>query len=472
MASSSDSTVKAYPNPPKICCLGAGYVGGPTMAVMAKMCPDIKVTVTDLNERRIAAWNSSNLPIYEPGLQEVVEEARGRNLFFSTDIDTAIRECTIIFVSVNTPTKTSGIGAGEAADLTYWELAARRIAAVCLASENKSPKIIVEKSTVPVKTADAMARVMAASCAGTDFQVLSNPEFLAEGTAIDDLFKPDRVLVGGPTTPQGNAAVNYLANVYRRWVPTEQVLTTNLWSAELSKLTANAFLAQRISSINSISALCEATGANVSEVAHAIGVDTRIGPKFLKSSVGFGGSCFQKDILNLVYLCRSFGLPEVAEYWNQVIIMNDWQKKRFAQNMVSSMFNTVSGKKIAILGFAFKKDTGDTRETPAIDVCKSLIAEKASIAIYDPKVAREQIYSDLGKETIDKINIENDAYIACAGAHAIAVMTEWDVFKKLDLQKIYDAMSKPAFIFDGRNILNVPKLTAIGFQCWAVGKSL
>jgi len=467
-----NNTVSEYPKQTKICCLGAGYVGGPTMAVMALKCPDVKVIVTDLNERRIAAWNSSNLPIYEPGLQEVVEEARGRNLFFSTDIDAAIRECSIIFVSVATPTKTSGIGAGEAADLTYWELAARRIAAVCNATDDKSPKIIVEKSTVPVKTADAMASVMAASCKGIDFQVLSNPEFLAEGTAIDDLFKPDRVLVGGPTTPQGNAAVQYLANVYRRWVPTEQVLTTNLWSAELSKLTANAFLAQRISSINSISALCEVTGADVSEVAYAIGVDSRIGPKFLKSSVGFGGSCFQKDILNLVYLCRSFGLPEVAEYWHQVIVMNDWQKKRFAQNMVSSMFNTVSGKKIGILGFAFKKDTGDTRETPAIDVCKLLMAEKASLSIHDPKVSREQIYSDLGKDTMDKIEIEDDPYVTCAGAHAIAILTEWDAFKTLDYQRIYDSMQKPAFIFDGRNIADIPKLQAIGFQCWAVGKSL
>jgi len=469
---SASNSVIEYPMPQKICCLGAGYVGGPTMSVIAKKCPNIKVTVCDLNERRIAAWNSSNLPIYEPGLQEVVEEARGRNLFFSTDIDAAIRECTIIFVSVNTPTKTSGIGAGEAADLTYWELAARRIAAVCLAADDKSPKIIVEKSTVPVKTADAMARVMAASCAGTDFQVLSNPEFLAEGTAIDDLFKPDRVLVGGPTTPQGNAAVQYLADVYRRWVPKEQVLTTNLWSAELSKLTANAFLAQRISSINSISALCEVTGADVSEVAYSIGVDSRIGPKFLKSSVGFGGSCFQKDILNLVYLCRSFGLPEVAEYWHQVIVMNDWQKKRFAQNMVASMFNTVSGKKIGILGFAFKKDTGDTRETPAIDVCGLLLDEKAKLAIYDPKVSREQIYSDLGAGSMDKIEIDDDPYVTCAGAHAIAVLTEWDAFKTLDYERIYASMQKPAFVFDGRNIVDVKKLQKIGFQVWAVGKAL
>jgi len=462
----------SYQQPPKICCLGAGYVGGPTMAVMAKKCPDIKVTVTDLNERRIAAWNSSNLPIYEPGLQEVVEEARGRNLFFSTDIDAAILECSIIFVSVPTPTKTSGIGAGEAADLTFWELAARRIAAVCNASSDKSPKIIVEKSTVPVKTADAMASVMSASCTGIDFQVLSNPEFLAEGTAIDDLFDPDRILVGGPQTEQGLAAVNYLANVYRNWVPDERVLTTNLWSAELSKLTANAFLAQRISSINSISALCEVTGANVSEVAHAIGVDSRIGSKFLKASVGFGGSCFQKDILNLVYLCKSFGLPEVAAYWHQVIVMNDYQKTRFATNMVNSMFNTVSGKKIAVLGFAFKKDTGDTRETPAIDVCKSLMDEKAKLALYDPKVSREQIYADLNiQSSHDAIQIEDDPYIACSGAHAVAVLTEWDSFKDLDFQQIYDSMQKPAFVFDGRNILDLDKLKKIGFQVWGVGKS-
>ena len=440
------------------------------MSVMALKCPNIKVTVCDLNERRIAAWNSANLPIYEPGLQEVVEEARGRNLFFTTDIDSAIREATIIFVSVPTPTKKSGIGAGEAADLTYWELAARKIAQVCNDSKNKLPKIIVEKSTVPVKTADAMSAVMAASC-DTNMQVLSNPEFLAEGTAIDDLFEPDRVLVGGPQTAQGIAAIDCLANVYRRWVPTEKVLTTNLWSAELSKLTANAFLAQRISSINSISALCEATKADVSEVAHAIGVDTRIGPKFLKASVGFGGSCFQKDILNLVYICRSFGLPEVAEYWNQVIILNDYQKKRFANQMVSSMFNTVSGKKIAILGFAFKKDTGDTRESASIDVCNFLLDERAKLAIHDPKVTDEQVYMDLGDEVKGKIELETDPYIACTGSHAIAIMTEWDSFKNLDYKRIFDSMQKPAFIFDGRNIVDHQALREIGFTVWAVGKS-
>jgi len=453
---------------PRICCLGAGYVGGPTMTIIAKQCPDIIVTVVDLNAHRIAAWNSSSLPIYEPGLQEIVEEVRGKNLFFTTDIDKAIMEADIIFVSVNTPTKKAGIGAGAAADLTYWELAARKIAQVATSS-----KIVVEKSTVPVKTADAMGAVLAANASkdsGISFQVLSNPEFLAEGTAIDDLLKPDRVLIGGELTPDGHKAVQYLADVYRRWVPTEQVLTTNLWSAELSKLTANAFLAQRISSINAISALCEATGADVDEVSHSIGVDTRIGPKFLKASVGFGGSCFQKDILNLVYLCRSFGLPEVADYWHQVIIMNDYQKRRFAENIVSKMFNTVSGKKIAVFGFAFKKDTGDTRETPGIDVCKILMTEKAKISIYDPKVSADQIYEDL-ETNAEGVKIEADPYLCASGAHAIAVLTEWDEFKTYDFQKIYDSMSKPCFVFDGRNVLNHDELRKIGFTVECIGKA-
>jgi UDPglucose 6-dehydrogenase len=449
----------------RICCLGAGYVGGPTMTVIAKMCPDIKVTVCDLSERRIAAWNSKNLPIYEPGLQEIVEATRGINLFFTTDIDAAVREADIIFVSVNTPTKKSGIGAGQAADLQYWELAGRHIASI-----SEGPKIIVEKSTVPVKTAAAMARVLQANSKYA-FQVLSNPEFLAEGTAVEDLLRPDRVLVGGEQTPEGLAAIDRLANIYRRWVPHEKVLTTNLWSAELSKLTANAFLAQRISSINSISALCESTGADVDEVAHAIGVDTRIGPKFLKASVGFGGSCFQKDILNLVYLCRSFGLPEVGDYWEAVIKMNDWQKQRFAAKMVSAMFNTVSGKKIAILGFAFKKDTGDTRESPAIHICEVLQREGAALSIYDPKVTVEQMNFDLGSPPVDKVCMEQDAYIACAGAHALAVLTEWDEFKTLDFARIYQAMVKPCFVFDGRNILDHVKLREIGFQVFAIGKS-
>src|SRR6478752_5402502 len=377
-----------------ICCLGAGYVGGPTMAMIAAKCPDIQVTVADMNEHRIAAWNSDTLPVYEPGLDAVVASAIGRNLHFTTDIRTAIANADLIFVSVGTPTKSYGIGAGRAADLRYIESAARLIAEV-----SEGHKIIVEKSTIPVKTATAIKSILAAnssSCA--TFQVLSNPEFLAEGTAVTDLENPDRILIGGEVTPEGNAAVEALVSVYARWIPRERILTTNLWSSELSKLVANAFLAQRISSINSISALCEATGADVDEVANAIGKDSRIGPKFLKSSVGFGGSCFQKDILNLTYLCESFGLPEVAAYWTSVVGINDWQKHRFAARIVKSLFNTVADKKIAVLGFAFKKDTNDTRESAAINVVRDLLAEHAKVTVYDPKVPAHEIVTDtLGK---------------------------------------------------------------------------
>jgi len=455
----------------KICCIGAGYVGGPTMAVIAYRCPDVKVTVVDLNQRRIDAWNSDNLPIYEPGLQEIVDEVRGKNLFFTTDVDGAIRDSEIIFVSVNTPTKTHGVGAGRAADLKYWELAARHIAKVA-----NGDKIIVEKSTLPVRTAHSMARVLHSNENGFKFEVLSNPEFLAEGTAVEDLLKPDRVLIGGQTTPAGDAAVERLVSVYARFVDRERIITTNLWSSELSKLVANAFLAQRISSINSISALCEKTGADVDEVARAIGMDSRIGPKFLKASVGFGGSCFQKDILNLVYLCESFGLPEVAEYWNQVVAMNDYQKKRFASRMIKSMFNTISGKKIAVLGWAFKKDTGDTRETAAVFVANHLLDERAELSVYDPKVEEKQIFDDIhyygeaDAKTDELVHVVSGAEEACRGAHAIAIMTEWDEFKTLDFQRIYNEMQKPAFVFDGRNILDHDALREIGFEVYAIGK--
>jgi UDPglucose 6-dehydrogenase len=323
------------------------------MAVMALKCPTVKVIVCDINQKRIDAWNSEKLPIYEPGLKEVIEGARGRNLFFTTDATSAINEASMIFVSVPTPTKKFGTGAGKAADLKYWELAARQIA-----STANSYKVVVEKSTLPVRTAHSMARVLHANERGIKFDVLSNPEFLAEGTAIRDLMQPDRVLIGGCASDSAQDAVSKLCWLYERWVPKGQVLTTNLWSAELSKLVANAFLAQRVSSINSISALCEHTGADVSEVSRAIGMDSRIGGKFLNASVGFGGSCFQKDILNLVYICESMGLDEVAAYWQQVIDMNDYQKLRFAQKIIRTMFNTVSGKKITLFGFAFKKDTG------------------------------------------------------------------------------------------------------------------
>ena len=451
-----------------ICCLGAGYVGGPTMAMIAAKCPDIRVTVCDPNEQRIAAWNSDTLPIYEPGLQEVVESARGKNLFFSTDVKGAIKEASIIFVSVGTPTKTYGVGAGRAADLKYIEAAARMIAEVA-----EGPKIIVEKSTIPVKTAEAMLTILRSNSKNGTFQVLSNPEFLAEGTAIEDLNNPDRVLIGGEQTPEGLAAIEKIVAIYARWIPRDRILTTNLWSSELSKLVANAFLAQRISSINSISALCEATGADVDEVGRAIGKDSRIGPKFLKASVGYGGSCFQKDILNLTYLCQHFGLPEVAAYWESVVKINDWQKSRFSGRIVRDLFNTVSGKHIGILGFAFKKDTNDTRETAAIAVCRDLLAEGAKAYVYDPQVGEEQIRADvLGMGTNPNLIVVKTALEACDGAHAVAILTEWDEFKDLDFKKIYDGMLKPAFIFDGRNILPHAKLKEIGFRVFAIGKTV
>ena len=441
-------------------------MGGPTMAMIAAKCPHIEVRVVDTNAERIAAWNSEELPVYEPGLYEVVKRARGANLFFTTDVEGAIRVSDIIFVSVGTPTKTYGVGAGKAADLHYVELAARTIAKV-----SEGPKIIVEKSTLPVKTAEAILTILRSNSKNGQFQVLSNPEFLAEGTAISDLESPDRVLIGGESTPEGQRAVETLAGVYATWVPRGRILTTNLWSSELSKLVANAFLAQRISSINSISALCEVTGADVDEVAHAIGRDSRIGPKFLKASVGFGGSCFQKDILNLVYLCQHFGLPEVAAYWERVVQMNDWQKKRFASRIVNQLFNTVSGKRIAVLGFAFKKDTNDTRETAAKFVVRDLLAEGAHVVVYDPKVSPEQIRTDvLGDAKNPNLVIAPTALAACTGTHAIAVLTEWDEFKTMDYAAIQNVMYKPAFIFDGRNILPHQKLTDLGFRVQAIGK--
>lgn len=451
----------------KICCIGAGYVGGPTMAMIALKAPHIQVTVVDMNAARIAAWNSDTLPIYEPGLDEVVKQRRGKNLHFSTAVKETIQAADIIFVAVNTPTKTYGVGAGRAADLRFIESVARTIAEVADGS-----KIIVEKSTIPVKTAETIKDILAANTRGAKFQVLSNPEFLAEGTAVADLIQPDRVLIGGERTPEGDAAVQKLFEVYANWVPREKIITTNLWSSELSKLVANAFLAQRISSINSISALCEATGADVDEVANAIGKDSRIGPKFLKASVGFGGSCFQKDILNLAYLCEKFGLPEVSAYWESVVKMNDWQKERFASRVVSALYNSVADKKIAVLGFAFKKDTNDTRESAAIAVCRSLLGEQAKVVVYDPKVPASEIVHDvLGAGGANaRLTVARSAYEAAAGAHAIVVVTEWDEFKTLDFAKIYDGMVKPAFVFDGRNILDLGKLRALGFRAQGIGK--
>lgn len=458
-----------------ICCIGAGYVGGPTMAVIAKQCPEIQVTVVDINQVRIDAWNGNNLndlPVFEPGLADIVNEVRGKNLHFSVAVDKAIEDADMIFISVNTPTKTYGKGKGMAADLKYIELCARQIAKVA-----KSDKIVVEKSTLPVRTASAIKSILDNTGNGVQFQILSNPEFLAEGTAIQDLLHPDRVLIGGDTsTIYGEKAMNALVEVYKNWVPKEKILTTKVWSSELSKLTANAFLAQRVSSINAMSEICEKTGADVQEVSKAIGMDSRIGSKFLNASVGFGGSCFQKDILNLVYIAKSYGLNKVADYWEQVIIMNDHQKDRFSDNIVSTLYNTVSGKKIAFLGWAFKKNTNDTRESAAIKVADNLLSEQAYIAVYDPKVKAKQIYNDLdylGSRPIAEnkkyLEIFENPYDAMKDTHGIAILTEWDEFKEYDWEKIYQKMKKPAFLFDGRGIMNKKEIEKIGFVYYKIG---
>jgi UDPglucose 6-dehydrogenase len=447
----------------KILCIGAGYVGGPTMAMIAYKCPQYRVTVVDINPTRIAQWNSDDLPIYEPGLEEIVKTSRGKNLFFSTDIEGEIKEAEIIFVSVNTPTKTFGSGMGMAADLQYWDKTAKQIRKFA-----ESDKIIVEKSTLPVKTALAMERILTATNNGVHFEILSNPEFLAEGTGIKDLEDPDRVLIGSRETPSGLKARNSLVEVYANWVPQDRIITSNVWSSELSKLVANAFLAQRISSINSISALCEKTDADIAEVARAVGMDRRLGNKFLNASVGFGGSCFKKDILNLAYLCRHYGLEEVADYWQGVVTINEYQKERVITNMLSTMFNTLAGKRICLFGFAFKANTGDTRESPAVTISKRLIEEKAELVITDPK-ALDNAKLDL--DYIDgKISYVEDPYEASDGCDAIAVMTEWEAYKSLDFEMIYRSMAKPAFIFDGRNILDHKTLFSIGFNVFPIGK--
>jgi UDPglucose 6-dehydrogenase len=446
-----------------ILCIGAGYVGGPTMAVLASKCPHCRITVVDINPVRIDEWNSDELPIYEPGLDDIIRKTRGKNLFFSTDISRGIQENDIIFVSVNTPTKTFGVGAGMAADLQFWEKTARQILQYA-----QSSKIVIEKSTLPVRTAQAMENILNSSNNAISFDVLSNPEFLAEGTAVRDLENPDRVLIGSHETESGLNARKILVDIYASWVPREKIITSSIWSSELSKIVSNAFLAQRISSINAISSLCEKTDADIAEVAKAVGMDNRIGPKFLNASVGFGGSCFKKDILNLVYLCRHYGLNEVADYWEGVVKINEYQKERFIRNMVTAMFNTLADKKICLYGFAFKANTGDTRESPAIFIARRLLEEKAEVIITDPR-ALKNARADLAG--IDgRVSFVEDPYKAAEGCHTIAVLTEWDLFRNLDYQKIFDRMIKPASIFDGRNILDHRRCFEIGFNVFPTGK--
>ncbi|XGW19301.1 hypothetical protein V3C99_003269, partial [Haemonchus contortus] len=458
----------------RITCVGAGYVGGPTCAMIAYKCPDIQVTVVDMNMDKITQWNSDNLPIYEPGLDDIVFAARGRNLHFVTDIPRAIREADLIFISVNTPTKMYGRGKGMAPDLKYVESVSRTIA-----QYSEGPKIVVEKSTVPVRAAESINCILREAQRNDprlSFQVLSNPEFLAEGTAIRDLSNPDRVLIGGETSPEGAAAVAELVRIYEHWVPRDRIITTNTWSSELSKLAANAFLAQRISSINAISAICEATGADVQEVAHAIGFDSRIGNKFLQASVGFGGSCFQKDVLSLVYLSESLHLQKVADYWMGVIEINKWQRRRFSDKIIVELFNTVADKKIAVFGFAFKKNTGDTRESSAIHIISHLLEEHAQIAVYDPKVTETQMRWELEQRSpadlVTKlVTVHDNPYSAADDAHAIVILTEWDEFKALDYERIYKTMKHPASIFDGRLILDQRQLREYGFRTFAIGSA-
>ena len=445
-----------------ILCIGAGYVGGPTMAVIASKCPDYKITIVDINQERIDAWNSDSLPVYEPGLDEVVKAQRGKNLFFTTEVIKGIEEADVIFVCVNTPTKTFGKGAGKASNLQFCEITARQIR-----EHAKRDLIVVEKSTVPVHTSKVIREILCSGNSSHNYEVISNPEFLAEGTAIDDLNNPDRVLIGGRPNESGQAAVDKVAKIYAHWVPEDRIIKTDAWSSEMSKLAANAFLAQRVSSINSISALCEATGANVENIANAIGADSRIGAKFLKAGPGFGGSCFKKDILNLVYLCETFGLYEVAEYWEQVVKMNDYQQNRIVAALMKSQFNTIAGKKVAILGFAFKADTGDTRESPAINIVKQLADEKAEICITDPKAIEN---AKLELPGIENVSYTEDPYEALEGAHVALVMTEWKQYIGLDFERIFDIMETPSTIFDTRNILDHQSLHNIGFNVYPVGK--
>ena len=447
----------------RILCIGAGFVGGPTAAMIACKCPRYRVTVVDTNRERIAQWNSATLPVYEPGLDAIVKAKRGKNLFFETDIPKAIRESEIIFVCVNTPTKTFGAGAGLAADLQFWEKTARQIL-----EHARSPKIVVEKSTFPVKTALAMERILNSRTGGIRFEVLSNPEFLAEGTAVRDMEFPDRVLIGSRDTEAGYRARDTLVALYANWVPREKIITSNIWSSELSKLAANLFLAQRVSTINAVSAICEKTEADVTEVSKIVGMDGRIGARFLNASIGFGGSCFKKDILNLVYLCRHEGLPEVADYFEGVVRINEYQKERFVLNMLEAMFNTLAGKRICLFGFAFKADTSDTRESPAMHVARRLLEEKAEVVVTDPR-ALDNAKADL--RGIDgKVRFVQDPYRAAQGCQAIAVMTEWGLYRGLDYEKLYRRMVRPAFIFDGRNILDHRRCHEIGFNVYPLGR--
>lgn len=452
----------------KICCIGAGYVGGPSMAVMADHSPGVDIHVVDIDQRRIDAWNNlSNapLPVYEPGLQDVLNRVRGRNLHFSTDVAGAIGAADMVFLSVNTPTKQWGHGAGSASDLTFIEQAARQIAAAARGST-----IVVERSTLPVRTAEGLGKILG-QATGCHFDILSNPEFMSEGTAIDDLQNPDRVLVGG----QSDGPVQELAGIYGNWVDADRIITTNLWSAELAKLTSNAFLAQRVSSINAIAGLCEATGADVEEVRTAIGADRRIGREFLRPGPGFGGSCFKKDLLNLIYIAEHYGLDEVARYWRAVVDLNGWSAKRISRMIVKTLFGTLRYKRIAVLGFAFKADTNDTRESPSIGICRDLLRDGASLNIHDPRVGREAIAQLLTTDDNDspaaaQFTKVNSVESACDGADAVLILTDWREYRQLDWATLASLMRRPGWVFDTRRGTNLDEAAAQGLETWEIGR--
>ena len=465
-----------------ICCIGAGYVGGPTMAVIAYKCKNIRVNVVDSNQQRIDAWNDEDLkklPIFEPGLDKIISETRNKNLFFSTNVEKNISKADLIFISVNTPTKNKGLGAGKASDLRWVEICARQVEKYSVGHT-----IVVEKSTLPVRTAEVIQKILdksqdefAKTATSKTFDILSNPEFLSEGNAIKDLLEPDRILIGG----RDKEPINQLSEIYENWVPKDKILLTNVWSSELAKLASNAFLAQRISSINSISAICEKTGADIQQVSKAIGTDLRIGSKFLNSGPGFGGSCFKKDILNLVYLSEYFGLPEVSQYWMGVVSINQWQRRRIFELIVSKLFGTITGKKIGILGFAFKANTNDTRDSSAIQICKDLLNEGSHLIIYDPKVTKAQIEEDLSYkyENFDEINhfeknslkVVNNIYDVFNNTDCVVVMTEWSDFYDIDWNLASKNMRKPGWVFDTRNILDHSKVKKSGLNLWVVGKN-
>ena len=428
---------------------------------MALHNPALRVTVIDRDEQRIRRWNSAHLPIREPDLNSIVRvtrdglearpvpageaqippendafsQARPANLFFTTACTESIAKADMIFIAVNTPTKTFGTGAGHATDMTAFECVIQDIA-----KHARPDVILVEKSTVPCRTAKMVQDILDDVRPGSRMQILSNPEFLSEGTAVKDLMKLDRVLIGSPATSEGRRAAVALTTLYASWVPRSKISGTHVFSSELSKLVANAMLAQRISSINSIGAICEKTGADVQEIATSIGLDRRVGPQFLKAGLGFGGSCFRKDIGSLVYLAKTLGLDEVADYWHSVLIINQSQRTRFTRKVISRLNGTLRGKKITILGFAFKKDTGDARESVAIDIIRILLEERpAEIAIFDPGCSHEDIQRELDIMTStmqsdvahwkDRITISTGPYEACLESNAICIVTDWDLFK-------------------------------------------